>query len=237
MTQHVIDDVLSIQPGNAKPLILLSPAPIVGLKLIEGLQKAAFEMAKNKLDKDFGTKVDYEAWSVNEKIYQHLLYALGKHKRILVLSGDVHYAFGASLANRTSDSRIVNYTSSSIKNEAFSSLISVYALSKYLSAKGGATLEGMNPNAIVVESHLSTDAYDSVWDEELLIDEVTHNDIMIESTEGFQEGTRRSEVVGGTNVGVINFENDEVIQKILWKIVVFGKVTEHRATFDLGSLA
>ena len=72
-----------------------------------------------------------------------------------------------------------------------------------------------------------------MWDEELLIDEVTHGDVMTESMNGFLEGKRRSEVVGGTNVGIIKFQNEEVIQNVLWKIVFLGKETEHRATFDI----
>ena len=241
MTQHVIDDVLGLPASSSKPLILLSPAPIVGLKLIEGLQRAAFEMAKKYAGKDVSNRVDYEAWSVNENIYQHLLHVLGKHKRVLVLSGDVHYAFGATLVNHAVDSRIVNFTSSSMKNEAFSSVISVYALSKYLSAKGGATLESVNasanPSSLAVESRGSTNAYDSTWDEQLLIDEITYGDITIESTEGFEGSKRRADVVGGSNVGLIDFKDGEVTQTVLWEIVIVGKETEHLATFDLPEFA
>lgn len=95
--------------GRGRFTLVVSAAPILGARLIEWIQSKA-----NKLG--WGLKVDAESWS-QSATYEDLLRALLGRTPVLVLSGDVHFGFGASFFDKKQpQTRIVNFVSSSLKN-------------------------------------------------------------------------------------------------------------------------
>lgn len=101
-----------ISPSNAEMTIVISPTPILGVSLLERFQ------AFNALHSD-NYSFDREAWSLERATYQHLLAALSKLHRVLILSGDVHYGFASTLDYWTASgecAKLVDFTSSSLCN-------------------------------------------------------------------------------------------------------------------------
>jgi hypothetical protein len=105
--------------------IVVSPAPIVGVPWVENLQDFLAL---------FGAKAfaDYEYWGLQKEAVQRLFSRtaqLGREEtgkrntRAIILSGDVHYGFGAGInyGNATSDPAIeaafAQFTASSLKNQ------------------------------------------------------------------------------------------------------------------------
>lgn len=91
--------------------ILLAATPILGARVLEWGQKLLARIS--------GAQViarDVEPWVLGRS-YGHLLRALLTRAPVLVLSGDVHFAFGASLFRKAAPHiRIVNFVSSALKN-------------------------------------------------------------------------------------------------------------------------
>lgn len=116
--------------------ILLSPAPIVGHPIVEFGQKAAVLVVENNAaspnaDETARRKAelvreefDAEAWSSNRAAFEDLLARLVSFRRVLVLSGDVHYAFSNQVAYfrkgwpQADSARLVQLCSSALHNEA-----------------------------------------------------------------------------------------------------------------------
>ena len=120
---------LPIPSNTQKFLVLVSPAPVFGDVPMEESQKQAgqgtFSKAglagrENKFTGMF-TK-DQEAWSLSQTGFEQFLGKLGWFKKILILSGDVHYGFTAhvklwnSSSGKNSFTEIVQSTSSALKN-------------------------------------------------------------------------------------------------------------------------
>lgn len=111
--------------GVNRFLILISPAPFIGNIALEWQQELSRYPQSTQLTVR-GKKTgmyddDQEAWVFFSKAYDKFLSKLINYKHVLILSGDVHYAFSvlatAGLGwtlNR--DFRLVNLTSSSLKN-------------------------------------------------------------------------------------------------------------------------
>jgi len=76
--------------------------------------------------------LDREAWNLEWGTFQKLLSTVSAMKRVVFLSGDVHYGFGASLEywdrTRSATAKIVNYTSSPLRNEGSSSQMAMLAV-------------------------------------------------------------------------------------------------------------
>jgi hypothetical protein len=73
-------------PGEDGVTIVIAPAPVIGFKLVEDLQKTA--------PTSLAAKLDREAWGLVPKALETLLSKLfTRSSRVLVLSGDVHYGF------------------------------------------------------------------------------------------------------------------------------------------------
>lgn len=92
---------------------LITGTPFLGISLVE--------FGQNILRFGGGSsKADYEAWSINENTYVKVLEELTFHKNVIVLAGDVHYAFSCSaeLLNVTTNqnSVIAQLNSSAQKN-------------------------------------------------------------------------------------------------------------------------
>lgn len=95
-----------------KLTLVVSAVPVFSTRLIEaGLAVAA----KVKGPDD----ADHESWPIHREGFLELLDRLADHRRVVVLSGDVHYAFSAqvSVARGANTSCIVQFCSSSIKNQ------------------------------------------------------------------------------------------------------------------------
>jgi hypothetical protein len=100
---------------DADVTFLVSATPVFGIGPVEAIQ-----FWSRKFNKE-NYAYDPEAWRLERSTFQHFLEAVGAMQRIVALSGDVHYAFGSSVkywdhrAQRTA--KIVNYTSSALRNE------------------------------------------------------------------------------------------------------------------------
>src|SRR5437764_958641 len=64
---------------------------------------------------------DPEAWELEHSAFQQFLEAVSAMQRVVILSGDVHYAFGSSVQYwdhcKKVTAKVVNYTSSALHNE------------------------------------------------------------------------------------------------------------------------
>jgi hypothetical protein len=95
-------------------VVLLAPAPVWGLEGLEKLLSVAGFLAP--------AAVDLESWSANPRSRADLVTAAldSGVRPLVVLSGDVHYAFSAAVRVRGAgrDLPIAQFTSSATKNEA-----------------------------------------------------------------------------------------------------------------------
>ncbi|MCC3376691.1 hypothetical protein [Cohnella sp. REN36] len=87
-TKKKLDALLKRQNRNW-PLVLVAAAPVFGFKMIEDLQNAVSAVAGPYF-------LDLESWSANR---QHLLLFLNlmADRDVVILSGDVHYAFTSTM--------------------------------------------------------------------------------------------------------------------------------------------
>lgn len=95
--------------------IALSATPLLGLKLIEGVQRLV-----TAINADWADEVDAEPWG-HTATYDAMLNRLFHRAPVVVLSGDVHYGFAASSEARSgpyAGRRIINFTASALRNES-----------------------------------------------------------------------------------------------------------------------
>lgn len=99
--------------------LVIAPAPVFGLRIMEGLVQPAVEFFTDAF------KGDVEAWIADKIIFENVLKELALFKRILILSGDVHYSFSTGVdywlgekGPAEKKARFVNLTASSLKNSA-----------------------------------------------------------------------------------------------------------------------
>lgn len=121
---------LAPSPG-AEALIVVSPAPVLGLALIEELAQPL--VARGKADFIMSVVMegepaitgylewDMEAWALDTASFEAFLARCSEMGKVVLLSGDVHYAFSAELdywqQGQPEPSRIVQLTASALKNE------------------------------------------------------------------------------------------------------------------------
>lgn len=108
---------------NHKAVILVSPAPVFGVKLIEVVQRVFTLLGKPLL-------VDAENWMAHEGTANVILNIFSHTKtpaNFVILSGDVHYSFvyGIQLRTQAGTPHIWQVTSSGIKNEFPERLLNV----------------------------------------------------------------------------------------------------------------
>ncbi|MBK5224230.1 MAG: hypothetical protein JJE52_15430 [Acidimicrobiia bacterium] len=96
------------------PTVVVSPAPVFGNPLVEGLQLASSlaAIAKGRAGEE---ELDYEAWSVNIESMHRFVEALAPLGCTVILSGDVHYA-GSAVASLPGGERFIQLTSSPARN-------------------------------------------------------------------------------------------------------------------------
>ncbi len=95
--------------------IIVSATPVLGVELLESLQYWHHLQAKDNY------ALDAESWGLEWGTFQHFLRTVSKLRRVVFLSGDVHYAFGSSLQywerTGTVTARMIDLTSSPLRNE------------------------------------------------------------------------------------------------------------------------
>lgn len=130
---------VKVNPGyNHDLTIVVSPAPVIGHKLIEGVGQPAKIRASNlKHKKDPSAErgefeYDFETWSGSTIAFSTLLKELVPYGKVVILSGDVHYAFSAQMQiwdttntnNPNANAVIAQLTASSAKNQDKTTLLS-----------------------------------------------------------------------------------------------------------------
>jgi hypothetical protein len=103
-------------PGDARLTLLVAQTPVLGVSIVATIQF---------LRRDHYA-YDRESWALNARIWQQLLERLLRFERVVILSGDVHYGYGAILeyweqakgSAVRGAATIVNFTSSALKNAA-----------------------------------------------------------------------------------------------------------------------
>ncbi|MFB6837225.1 hypothetical protein [Streptomyces sp. NPDC056361] len=153
---------ISDLPANAEePLtFLISPAPVVGNPFIEEYLQPVLAKLPKKSANIFTSPdeeghwgrlfADSEAWGTNEDSFERLLARLftrgspsapSLRRRLIVLSGDVHYGFAATLRyagtrpylleqDQQTYGVLVQFTSSSLKNEELKTLAMHHQLTR-----------------------------------------------------------------------------------------------------------
>jgi hypothetical protein len=94
--------------------IFISATPVLGIDAVQSIQFVS-HFYQNNYAKDL------EAWALELSTFEHFLKTVSAFKRVVFLAGDVHYAFGSSLAYwdqaRQVTAKMINYTSSPLRNE------------------------------------------------------------------------------------------------------------------------
>lgn len=117
-------------PVNMDVLFVVSPAPLLGVPLFDELAGPLAYRASDLSQRDTanaipGTNPDaIEGWSNAPDALEEVLGRLSAYRRVVVLSGDVHYGHSCELTYWTTDpnngdgplARIAQFTSSGLKN-------------------------------------------------------------------------------------------------------------------------
>jgi hypothetical protein len=114
--QNQITDRLGEKTAGHYFTLLIAPAPVIGVPAFE-------EFAQPLAEKINGPAfADKEAWSLDRNKFEHLLNALSPFRRVLILSGDVHYGYTVTVdywnsrSGTEQRSKYVNLVSSALKN-------------------------------------------------------------------------------------------------------------------------
>ena len=111
---------------DAEVTIIISATPVLGVDFIESIQVWSHRFVKENY------AYDCEAWALEWDTFQHFLKTVSVMKRVVLLSGDVHYAFGSSMEywdqHTHASAKLVNYISSSFCNEGAGPHMAVLAI-------------------------------------------------------------------------------------------------------------
>ncbi len=117
LSRSAMDDQIPLNPQPEHFLIFVSPAPVLGLAILEELiQPAATLFSKYNADP--------EPWSFHASVFEEFLQRLYKFKQVVFLSGDVHFGLTATLdywkkGELNQPSRFIQFVSSGLKNQKF----------------------------------------------------------------------------------------------------------------------
>lgn len=180
-------------PQKDKLTIVVSPTPILGSWGVETLVQKTFNFFGE------GDFADVEAWSTNEVGFTLIINQLCKYKRVIILSGDVHYGFTIMAQKDNKDILLIQACSSSLKN----SDIKTYKLTEEF-------LGTVNPNyeneklkiSMLVNSQtpIIPEYNNPNYDKE---ENKKKND------ENFEKFKETSYVIGADNLGMISFVRKE----------------------------
>ncbi|MFJ8469571.1 metallophosphoesterase family protein [Streptomyces swartbergensis] len=133
-----LDDQLPKGPGGRELLMVVSPVPVLFPRMVESLVQPVaamvFDLTTHMAGRETATQPgeviglrgsevrDVEGWRADEEHHEQLLRRLGTYRRVVVLSGDVHFASTLTLDFWGKDeaalgSRIVQCTSSAARNQ------------------------------------------------------------------------------------------------------------------------
>ncbi len=118
--------------AGASFTIVVSAAPFFGLQSFEQLVQpaaSAISGAKSNSTRNPGIlsgelDSDKEAWGFDKVSFEALLERLAEYEKVILLSGDVHYGFSSVMdywkgTPTDPKSRLIQFTSSSLKNESY----------------------------------------------------------------------------------------------------------------------
>ena len=118
--------ITAVARKDAEVTIIISATTVLGVDLIESIQVWSHWFVRENY------AYDCEAWALEWESFQHLLKTVSVMKRVVFLSGDVHYAFGSSMEywdqHTHASAKLVNYTSSPFHNEGTGSHIAMLAI-------------------------------------------------------------------------------------------------------------
>jgi hypothetical protein len=125
-------------PAGREVLIVVAPLQVIGPSVLDEIAaplsyRASDAAEAAKKDSDLlpnsttgrrgmlGTDPDaIEGWAFDTETFEHLLARLEPYRRVVLLSGDVHYSSGTLMSywrgNATQPARIAQFTSSGLKN-------------------------------------------------------------------------------------------------------------------------
>ncbi|KAA9338974.1 metallophosphoesterase family protein [Adhaeribacter soli] len=148
LNQQLVSKLSEKQASN-KFTLVVSPAPIIGHPVIEEIVQPGLTMAIDAINflrtvknssytkTETGSEnTDREGWVFNRKVFQNLLYQLSKFDKVVILSGDVHYAFSCKVDywdRRTlpvKKASFVQLVSSSLKNEDSKTIFNAIRVSR-----------------------------------------------------------------------------------------------------------
>ncbi len=116
LSKSAMDDQIPADPQAEKFLIFVSPAPVLGLGLIEELLQPTVTVFSKY-------EADPEPWSFAPPVFEEFLQRLEKFKRVVFLSGDIHFGLAATLdywkQGEARPTRFIQYVSSGLKNQKF----------------------------------------------------------------------------------------------------------------------
>jgi hypothetical protein len=117
LSNGAMDDQIPLSLQPEKFLIFISPAPVLGLTVFEELLQPAITAFSS-------FEADPEAWSFYPSVFEKFLNRLQLFKKVILLSGDVHFGFTTTLdywkKGEASPAKIVQLVSSGLKNQKFS---------------------------------------------------------------------------------------------------------------------
>jgi hypothetical protein len=128
-------------PAGLEILVVVSPAPVLGLpmieELIQPLMNRVFDLvhAINPKKSVGAAEKDPEPWSFEPFAFEALLRRLEPYQHIVFLSGDVHYSISMHLdywKAGTPVARFVQFTSSALKHENSMKLIASIPMAQRL---------------------------------------------------------------------------------------------------------
>jgi hypothetical protein len=116
LSKSAMDDQIPMDAQAEKFLIFVSPAPVLGLGLIEELLQPTVTLFSQY-------EADPEPWSFAPAVFEEFLQRLQKFKRVVFLSGDIHFGLAATLdywkQGEAQPTRFIQYVSSGLKNQKF----------------------------------------------------------------------------------------------------------------------
>lgn len=116
LSKSAMDDQIPADVQTEKFLIFVSPAPVLGLGLIEELLQPTVTVFSQY-------EADPEPWSFAPAVFEEFLQRLEKFKRVVFLSGDIHFGLAATLdywkRGEAMPTRFIQYVSSGLKNQKF----------------------------------------------------------------------------------------------------------------------
>lgn len=232
-----LDELLAAQP--ARPFtVLIAPTPILGEGTFDFVQRAAVWIDRHRPwlrdASSLGDVVDCESWVLHPPTWKALIERLAAAGPSLVLSGDVHYGYAATVRVEGVQQAVVNLCASSLHNRSFPGL-----LMRLLQAQAVELESPGAPNApppAFPELAHEVEVGERSFREEMVAPDT--GDLFAEMLEA-PLPPKRGDVLGEPQVGDVVFPEGEVEQRLWWQEDNDEalEVVRHRATFRVGGNA